>query len=349
MPDDLPIFGICGHSGSGKTTLLEAVVPRLRERGLEVAVVKHDVHGLDFDRAGKDSDRLFRTGADVYLADPEQHLSRRHPTSRLASRPLLRKLGRRYDLVLVEGFKDLPLPKVWLLGQDEEAPPEGSAEVIAHLGRDADRRASFLRTIEAWLPERWLKTPAFGCVLVGGASVRMGRPKHLLEKDGRTWLERTVDLLERVTEEVAIVGKGEVPEALANHLRLPDVPEAKGPLSGILAAMRWAPGATWLVAACDLPDLGEEALRWLLETRAPGVWATLPRGEEHPDVEPLLAHYDLRARPLLEHLAAEGDFRLSHLASHAKVITPSPPPELASAWRNVNTAAGLNPRPSAVK
>ena len=136
-------------------------------------------------------------------------------------------------------------------------------------------------------------SPAFACVLIGGKSSRLGQPKHLLEHPaGQTWLERTVGLLQQLTEQVIIVGAGELPHSLAGHMRLSDVPDADGPLAGILAAMRWAPRVSWLLAACDLPNLSLSALRWLLSTRAPGVWATLPRLSSQSAIEPLLAHYD---------------------------------------------------------
>lgn len=57
MPAELPILAVCGWSGSGKTTLIEPLVRQLCRRGCKVAIVKHDVHGLDADRPGKDSDR----------------------------------------------------------------------------------------------------------------------------------------------------------------------------------------------------------------------------------------------------------------------------------------------------
>jgi molybdopterin-guanine dinucleotide biosynthesis protein A len=108
-----------------------------------------------------------------------------------------------------------------------------------------------------------------------------------------------------------------------------------------MAAMRQAPWASHLVAACDLPDLTAEAVRWLLSTRSPGVWATLPRLPGRTGVEPLLAHYDFRARTILEDLAAAGRFSPSLAAEHPKVISPEPPPALAPAWANVNTPEDL--------
>jgi len=56
--------GFVGHSGSGKTTVLERLLPVLRERGLKVGYLKNTHKGFQMDRAGKDTDRLFESGAD---------------------------------------------------------------------------------------------------------------------------------------------------------------------------------------------------------------------------------------------------------------------------------------------
>jgi len=337
MGDNLPAFAICGWSGSGKTTLIEQIIPPLRKKGLKVVVVKHDSHGIDVDHPGKDSDRFFKAGADVLLQGPEEELLRLQQTTHQGSSRVLNVLAQQYDLVLVEGHKDTALPKVWLLGEDEQSPPAQATQVLAVLSQDADRPKVVLDILDKWLPEQWLKTPVFGCVLIGGASSRMGKPKHLLRRNGRTWLKHTAELLDQVCEEVVIVGSGEVPDGLGNHRRLTDVPDAQGPMAGLLSAMRWAPQVSWLVAACDLPAISLEALHWLLATRSPGVWATLPSLAGVPGVEPLLAHYDFRSRLLLEHLVADREFSLSRLATHPKVISPVPPDQLSCAWQNINT------------
>ena len=153
MIDKQPVLGICGWSGSGKTTLIEAVLPYLCERGLKVAVVKHDVHGIDVDRPGKDSDRLFRAGADVFLHGREERLFRIHGADdKLAD--ILEWLVPRYDLVLLEGHKDLPLPKIWLLDDDENTPPPNTTGIIATLSRDVDRPQAFMSILDEWLRTR---------------------------------------------------------------------------------------------------------------------------------------------------------------------------------------------------
>jgi len=337
---DLPIFAICGHSGSGKTTLLEALLARLRGSGLAVAVAKFHAHGIDVDRPGKDSDRLFRAGADVFLQGPDEGFSRTLPAGRTPALTLA-DLSRRYDLVLVEGRKPLPCAKVWLLGERERRVPREFADVVASLSRQADRAEITWNLLQSWLPAQWQRPNVYGCVLIGGGSTRMGRPKHLLKTGGKTWLATAVARLAKVTQRVVIVGAGDVPRSMGEVVRLPDAPGLRGPLAGILAAMRWATWATWLVAACDMPHVSEEALAWLLATRRPGVWATLPRGPGRRGVEPLLAHYDFRARGLLEDLAAEGKSAPSLIVDCPKVFAPEPPADLRAAWENVNTPEDL--------
>ncbi|MBT4484861.1 MAG: molybdenum cofactor guanylyltransferase, partial [Candidatus Latescibacteria bacterium] len=214
--------------------------------------------------------------------------------------------------------------------------------IIAALPRASDRAGRLMPILDDWLPEQWVKTPLYGCILIGGRSTRMSSPKHLLVENGKTWLEKTVELLKQVVNGVVIAGAGTVPEGLTDIVRLPDVPGIEGPMSGILSAMRWAPYSSWLVTACDLPGLSLEALQWLLSSRRPGTWATLPNVDENRKIEPLLAHYDFRARILLEKLTGEGIFSPSRIADNSKVINVSPPAQLSAAWRNINTKAELN-------
>jgi molybdopterin-guanine dinucleotide biosynthesis protein MobB len=100
----LPAFGVCGWSGSGKTTLLVEIVRHLAARGLKVAVVKHDVHAIDTDREGKDSDRFFRSGADVVACGPGERVRRWHESDVDSLPVTLQRLDAKHDLVLVEGM-----------------------------------------------------------------------------------------------------------------------------------------------------------------------------------------------------------------------------------------------------
>lgn len=98
------IIGFAAYSGVGKTTLIEKLVRRLKEKGLRVAVVKHDGHAFSIDREGKDSWRYTRAGADVSVissADQTALVERRNlDFAQVVSRV------RDVDLILVEGYKD---------------------------------------------------------------------------------------------------------------------------------------------------------------------------------------------------------------------------------------------------
>lgn len=181
------------------------------------------------------------------------------------------------------------------------------------------------------------------CLLIGGRSSRMGQPKHLIRgKNGQTWVEHTVDLLNPFVDEVVLSGKGDVPETVTHLTRIPDLPEVAGPLTGILSAMRWQPDSCWLLIACDMPNITKEALVWLLASRTPDSHGTVPRLHDDGFVEPLLALYEPEARGYFEELAASQIFRISKVAKQIKILTPVVPEHIAESWRNINTPEQLS-------
>lgn len=108
-----PALSFVGWSGSGKTTLLTRLVPELRARGLRVGVVKHSSDSHPLHKAGSDTAKYSRGGATfVGYATPSgvQLTLPGDPADTL--RPLLARLADTVDVVLVEGWKDGPLPKV---------------------------------------------------------------------------------------------------------------------------------------------------------------------------------------------------------------------------------------------
>lgn len=178
--------------------------------------------------------------------------------------------------------------------------------------------------------------PVWGCVLIGGASKRMGTPKHLLVKDGVTWLELILSKLMQKTEQVVISGKGSVPDILHEIPIVEDVAGIQGPIAGILSILREYPGVSWLVAACDMPDIELAALDWLLEQRTVDSRAILPDLNGDGMVEPLLAYYDSNCLNIIEKIVHEGSCRPGGLVGEPGVRTPLVPQYLHSSWKNVN-------------
>ena len=108
----MKVVSIVGKSKSGKTTLIERLVPILIRKGLKVAVVKHAKMGFEIDREGKDSYRIFRSGADVVIVSEEKLAFIKRVESDDINQCL--ELLKGYDLILTEGFSKLRFPKIAL-------------------------------------------------------------------------------------------------------------------------------------------------------------------------------------------------------------------------------------------
>jgi molybdopterin-guanine dinucleotide biosynthesis protein MobB len=340
-----PVLAVCGFSGSGKTTLLEAVIPKLVERGLAIAVVKHDAHGFEVDKPGKDSDRLFRAGATISLSGPGQQFERRAASAALSLNATLARLGCEHDLVLVEGHKDVALPKLWLGSAEQPEAPEGVTNILKTLRWDTDRVAALMDFLDKWLKPAWTARPLYGGVLVGGASSRMGSAKQLILFGGRALGEIAGDALSMALGDGRSValGAGTLPGALEGYTRLPDPPGFGGPAAALISAHRWYPEAAWIVAACDHPWLRAEHITWLAAQRQPGRWAVIPRQRDgHP--YPTLALYEPQALEALECKVREDvshNARPAMLLELSRTLLLDVPVELMDGWKNVNTPEEL--------
>ena len=110
----MKVIGIAGYSGSGKTTLIEKVIPVLVREGLRVSLIKHAHHEFDVDQPGKDSYRHRHAGCSEVLVSSSNRWALMHEL-RGAAEPSLQEQLTRFapcDLVLVEGYKSEPIPKV---------------------------------------------------------------------------------------------------------------------------------------------------------------------------------------------------------------------------------------------
>jgi molybdopterin-guanine dinucleotide biosynthesis protein B len=116
----IPIVSIVGKSDSGKTTLIEKLVPELTRRGHRVATVKHDVHGFEVDREGKDSWRHKKAGAHtVVISSPEKVALIRDVERDLSLGEIRDKLIRDVDLILSEGYKRDVQPKIEIFRKEK--------------------------------------------------------------------------------------------------------------------------------------------------------------------------------------------------------------------------------------
>ena len=109
----IPIISIVGKSDSGKTTLIEKLVPELTRRGYRVATVKHDVHGFEVDREGKDSWRHKQAGAHtVIISSPQKVALIRDVEKDSTLDEIRRRWVQDVDLLISEGYKKDVQPKI---------------------------------------------------------------------------------------------------------------------------------------------------------------------------------------------------------------------------------------------
>lgn len=118
------VFGFAGYSGSGKTTLIENVIPVLVQRELRVSLVKHAHHAFDVDQPGKDSYRHRKAGASEVMLTSAKRWVLMHEIGDQIEPELPQQLHRMSpaDIVLVEGFKKQPIPKLEIHRKAHGAP-----------------------------------------------------------------------------------------------------------------------------------------------------------------------------------------------------------------------------------
>jgi molybdopterin-guanine dinucleotide biosynthesis protein B len=110
----MKVFGFAGWSGSGKTTLIEALIPRFVHAGLAVSLIKHAHHSFEIDQPGKDSYRHREAGCKEVLVSSAQRWVVMHELHG-APEPSLEEQIKRMspcDLLLIEGYKRYPMPKL---------------------------------------------------------------------------------------------------------------------------------------------------------------------------------------------------------------------------------------------
>lgn len=131
----MKVFGFAGWSGSGKTTLIEKLIPRFVQRGLRVSLIKHAHHTFDVDHAGKDSWRHRQAGATEVLVTSSRRWVLMHElrgTQEPSFEEQLKHLSP-CDLLIVEGFKHAPIPKleVWRAQTGEGLLHPQDAHIVA--------------------------------------------------------------------------------------------------------------------------------------------------------------------------------------------------------------------------
>jgi molybdopterin-guanine dinucleotide biosynthesis protein A len=186
-----------------------------------------------------------------------------------------------------------------------------------------------------------------GAVLVGGASRRMGVDKALIDWRGQPLARHVAERLREVCRHVVLVGGAGRDYGRLGLPWWPDLPglAGRGPMAGLLAALREAPAV--VLAACDLPHLDPGVVRRLIAA-AGGAPVAIPCVDEK--VEPLLGLYRWGAARAARGSLALGSGKMADLLQvrGARLIPGEclgAPEEVRLSFRNINSPIDLAPEP----
>ena len=321
----IPIVSFTARSGTGKTTFLERLIPALTRRGVRVLVVKHDVHGFEIDKPGKDSWRLRQAGARGVLLANRDHLALMGVVDGDVPLPeLVSRYGHGVDLVLSEGYRRSSTPKILIArqGSKETLSPEDVHPLIAVVSDhplavgvpqlpldDPEPCADFLVRRFLGAGSATVDRELTGVLLAGGDSSRMGRPKADLVFRGQPLLPTLVERLATVCSGGVLVVRraGQALPSLPGSARVVDdlLPQ-RAALGGLFTGLALADTRFVFLAACDMPLLSApliDAMRTLPPATAD---VLLPVRDGHS--EPTHAIYGHRCLGAIKRALLAGEY-----------------------------------------
>tara|TARA_B100000767_G_scaffold147185_1_gene138684 strand:+ start:732 stop:1865 length:1134 start_codon:yes stop_codon:yes gene_type:complete len=114
-----PFFGLAGWSGSGKTTLCTKLIENFTKIGIKVGTLKHAHHKFELDKPGKDSFNLRKAGSRPMIISSKERFALIQENDNNEEKSLFQMLEmfakdpiQKCDLIIVEGFKNEPIPKI---------------------------------------------------------------------------------------------------------------------------------------------------------------------------------------------------------------------------------------------
>lgn len=158
-------------------------------------------------------------------------------------------------------------------------------------------------------------------VLVGGRGLRLGREKAVEKIDNQTLLERVINCLALLGNEILVVtAQGQpnpLPPPQSEKIRiLVDIYPNKGALGGIYTGLRASDSFYNLVVACDLPFLNINLLRYLIDC-APNFDAVVPRFKG--EIEPLHSVYSKNCLTAIDKQLEQGRLKVRDFLNQVKV------------------------------
>lgn len=133
----IPVISLVGRSNCGKTTYLEKLIAELKKRGYRVGTIKHDVHGFEMDRPGKDTWRHSQAGADVVcISSPAKMAMIKKVDQELLLDEVV-AFVKDVDIIFTEGYKRESKKKIEVFRQAVCDSPLCSKDELLAVAADA--------------------------------------------------------------------------------------------------------------------------------------------------------------------------------------------------------------------
>ncbi|MBA7534324.1 hypothetical protein ES705_26570 [subsurface metagenome] len=225
-------FAFCGYSGSGKTGVITTLIRNLSP-AYKIGFVKHNMHGFQMDREGKDTYMAMSSGASSFLINDTSHFAEIHARPLDPIRQKISLLDS--DMLFIEGYKNSKVPKFIFIDMEQKvfkefrergwknilgfigAGERGSKDIFGYPYYYREDISGIKNRIFENLKERIGNTPFFGLVLAGGKSSRMKREKSTINYHGIGQTRHCYELLSRICRKVFIYNRKE--QASEHHFK----------------------------------------------------------------------------------------------------------------------------------
>ena len=349
-----PFICFAGFSGVGKTTLLVHMIQRFKKDHIRVGYYKHDAHRFQMDKKGKDTQRGAEAGAGIVTINDPEHCAV------IADNPFKKRTIthalEQCDCILIEGYKKSPFDKIVFLDKDGKLPiaaDDPGIKAIIHQGvvddtSFAERGIPLFHRDEADQIYQFVKEhfynctrPLLGGVFIGGQSKRMGTPKFSLSYQGsRKPSAWSICSPTSVTRCISPPGRNRISmlfEGLQRCGRINDEHYGLGPVGGLATLMGTHPEKAWLITACDMPFLQEDAIARIVSERDPLRYGTCFLQKGGVGVEPMCAIYEPKfIVPLFEALSRR-ELSLTRIIKELPFKHVTVTPSDRTHFTNVNT------------
>ncbi|ODS30945.1 MAG: molybdopterin cofactor biosynthesis protein mobA [Candidatus Scalindua rubra] len=176
-------------------------------------------------------------------------------------------------------------------------------------------------------------------ILAGGKSIRMGSNKAFLKFKGKTFIERQIDLLSEIFDEIIISANTPSEYEYLNLPIIEDIYPEKGPLGGIYTGLINSRSLYTFMLACDMPFVEIELIKHL-ESITKGYDVVVPQSDR--GLEPLHAFYSKNCIDPIKRELDRNNLRIISFFPHVNVKiveldTLTPSDSFKNSIKNLNT------------